>query len=308
MKQIILLSLISALLLAGALPVNAQNYSKITYVHSDADGTPFAATDEQGNLEWQIDHYPYGDEYSNTEVARKSDISFAGKPYDEEIGLSYFGARWYDPAIGRFTGVDPVPVNTNDYRSFNRYSYGYNNPYKYIDPDGRYVEVGFEAASLAIGVSSLIDNIRSENFSSAAVDAGGIVVDGIGVLIPGVPGVAGLGIVASRQGAKLADPSKIRFSQDSIGDAFTDGRTVSQLTEGLKNGSIRATDVPPIRTLERNGETFTLDNRRLKAFQDAGAPITTTSATAREIKNESFKFTTKNDGTSVRIRSNKTNE
>ena len=137
MKQIILLSLISALLLAGALPVNAQNYSKITYVHSDADGTPFAATDEQGNLEWQIDHYPYGDEYSNTEVARKSDISFAGKPYDEEIGLSYFGARWYDPAIGRFTGIDPVLVKAHDYRSFNRYSYGFNNPYRYVDPDGR---------------------------------------------------------------------------------------------------------------------------------------------------------------------------
>jgi len=131
--------LLAVLLLSAiaASPLQAQQYSKITYVHSDADGTPFAATDEQGNIEWQIDHYPYGAEYSNTEVARKNNISFAGKPYDEEIGLSYFGARWYDPDIGRFTGIDPMPVNPNDYRTFNRYNYGFNNPYKYVDPDGR---------------------------------------------------------------------------------------------------------------------------------------------------------------------------
>lgn len=134
MKQII--SSLLVFLLAAATPLQAQNYTKVTYIHSDADGTPFAATDSQGNVEWQIKHYPYGGEYSNTEVARKSDISFAGKPYDEEIGLSYFGGRWYDPATGRFTGIDPMPVDPNDYRTFNRYAYGFNNPYKYVDPDG----------------------------------------------------------------------------------------------------------------------------------------------------------------------------
>jgi len=141
---------------------SAQQYTKITYVHSEADGTAFAATDDRGNIEWQIDHYPYGGEYSNTEVARKNDISFAGKPYDEEIGLSYFGARWYDPDIGRFTGIDPMPVNPNDYRTFNRYAYAFNNPYKYQDPDGRLPflipvaifvakELAAEAASRATG-------------------------------------------------------------------------------------------------------------------------------------------------------------
>lgn len=194
-KQLIILI---SLLLCLNLAAHAQNYDKITYVHTDADGTPFAATDEQGDLDWQIDNYPYGKEYSNTQVARKSQISFAGKPYDEEIGLSYFGARWYDPDTGRFTGIDPAPVDPNDYRSFNRYSYGFNNPYKYVDPDGRYAEIVFEAGSLAVGFDSFIKNLRASNYQSAAVDAGGIVIDAIGVLIPGAPGVAGLGIAASR--------------------------------------------------------------------------------------------------------------
>jgi len=95
----------------------AQQYSKITYVHSDPDGTAFAATNEEGNVEWKIEHFPFGREFENTSQERKNDISFAGKPYDDEIGLSYFGARWYDPDLGRFTGIDPMPVQENDYET-----------------------------------------------------------------------------------------------------------------------------------------------------------------------------------------------
>jgi len=150
---------------------NAQQYTKVIYVHSDPDGTPFAATDERGNVEWQIDHFPYGKEYENTQVARKRDISFAGKPYDEEIGLSYFGGRWYDPDIGRFTSIDPMPVNPEDYRTYNRYAYGFNNPYKYVDPDGNLAflipvaifiakEVAAEAASRATGGATDFLSVR----------------------------------------------------------------------------------------------------------------------------------------------------
>ncbi len=44
-------------------------------------------------------------------------------------------ARYYDPLIGRFYSNDPVGFR--DVHSFNRYTYGNNNPYKFIDPDGK---------------------------------------------------------------------------------------------------------------------------------------------------------------------------
>ncbi|MEW6991932.1 RHS repeat-associated core domain-containing protein [Colwelliaceae bacterium 6441] len=44
-------------------------------------------------------------------------------------------ARYYEPVIGRFYSNDPVGFR--DVHSFNRYAYANNNPYKYIDPDGR---------------------------------------------------------------------------------------------------------------------------------------------------------------------------
>ena len=56
-------------------------------MYSDPDGTAFVATNEAGDLEWQIEHYPFGDEYENTQTERNSDIGFTGKPFDEEIGL-----------------------------------------------------------------------------------------------------------------------------------------------------------------------------------------------------------------------------
>jgi hypothetical protein len=45
--------------------------------------------------------------------------------------------RYYDPVAGRFLSIDPVTTDANTGGSFNRYAYANNNPYKYIDPDGR---------------------------------------------------------------------------------------------------------------------------------------------------------------------------
>ncbi len=59
-------------------------------------------------------------------------FTYNDKELDEELsfGMYYYGARFYDPSIGRFSSPDPV----KDYH--NPYSYVRNNPIRYVDPTG----------------------------------------------------------------------------------------------------------------------------------------------------------------------------
>ncbi len=45
--------------------------------------------------------------------------------------------RYYDPVAGRFLSIDPVTTDEGNGDGFNRYSYANNNPFTFIDPDGR---------------------------------------------------------------------------------------------------------------------------------------------------------------------------
>jgi len=64
---------------------------------------------------------------------------FTGKEVDEETGLYYFGARYYDPRISLWYGVDPL---ANEMLDWNPYRYGLNNPIRMIDPTGMKEEDG----------------------------------------------------------------------------------------------------------------------------------------------------------------------
>jgi RHS repeat-associated protein len=62
--------------------------------------------------------------------------AYAGHVSDAATGMSYMQQRYYDPEIGRFLSVDPVSALVPG--NFNRYSYAANNPYRFVDPDGRF--------------------------------------------------------------------------------------------------------------------------------------------------------------------------
>lgn len=101
------------------------------------------------------DYYAYGDYIrSYTSGSTNDKYRFTGKERDTETNYDYFGARYYDSELGRWMSVD---ASAGKYAGLSPYSYSFNNPLKYTDPDGNDPElVAAAAAAVAVGVGIVI--------------------------------------------------------------------------------------------------------------------------------------------------------
>ena len=116
----------------------AQADITTTYYINDALGSPIVEMDETGEVTWRKNYKPFGEEIEQGSDSANNRIGYTGHVHDRDIGLTYMQGRYYDPMVGRFMGMDPAAVNAEDPRTFNRYAYANNNPYKFIDPDGNW--------------------------------------------------------------------------------------------------------------------------------------------------------------------------
>ena len=111
---------------------------------------------EKQNLDTFFLHFPRYLDPSITESGSE-DYRYTGKPEDPS-GLYYYGARYYDPLIGRFTTRDTVFGGLGDPQSQNRYAYCRNNPHKYIDPTGHWWETALDVGMLIIDANEYREN------------------------------------------------------------------------------------------------------------------------------------------------------
>ena len=99
-----------------------------------------------------VNNYKY-DEWGNITASTETisnPFKYAGEVYDEETGLYYLRARYYDPALGRFINEDPYEGQVTNPLSLNLYTYCYNNPLIYIDPTGQTVQDFFKGMVTAL--------------------------------------------------------------------------------------------------------------------------------------------------------------
>jgi RHS repeat-associated protein len=103
-------------------------------------------------------------------------IGFTGHVFDENTGLTYMQARFYDAAVGRFLSTDPIEFDGRDPATFNRYAYANNNPYRYIDPTGASgckVSVGGCADDSFTGIEDPADRTEGEAPKKTETPKGG---------------------------------------------------------------------------------------------------------------------------------------
>jgi len=68
-----------------------------------------------------------------------TDYRYTGQREEAELGLYFYNARWYDPALGRFIQPDTIVPDPGNPMDWDRYAYVRNNPVNYTDPSGHEV-------------------------------------------------------------------------------------------------------------------------------------------------------------------------
>jgi len=196
-----------------------------TYLHNDLLGSPTFATDASGSIIWAENYRPYGEKLINSPASSDNDIWFTGQLHDDESGLTYMGARYYDPYIGRFMAMDPAGFDINEVESFNRYAYANNNPYKYVDPNGESpIDIIFLGADL-IKLGAALYSGNPAAISDSLLD---VAASTVGLISP-IPGT-GQVIKVGRAADKINDTAK---SIDNLSDVSGVAKTV-----GPKAGSV----------------------------------------------------------------------
>ncbi|MBO9201949.1 MULTISPECIES: SpvB/TcaC N-terminal domain-containing protein [Niastella] len=114
---------------------NTPDDNFLYYYHPDHLGSTGYVTDASGEVYEHMEYFPFGEtfvqEHSNTD---RTPYLFNGKELDEETGLYYYGARYYDPRTSLWQSVDPL---AHKHPQWSPYAAMGNNPVLVFDADGR---------------------------------------------------------------------------------------------------------------------------------------------------------------------------
>ena len=203
--------------------VSAGNSQYYLY---NAHGDVVQLTDGTGAVTKSYAYDAFGNEV-NPSANDTNPFRYCGEYYDVETGTIYLRARYYDPAIGRFTQQDAwAYFDASDPLGLNLYTYCANNPISHIDPNGTYFESFWDIMNVFADVIDIGIDIYVGDFWSLLYDIPALVVDGATVIIPIVPGFAGAVKTPARIGKtvkafdKVADTIKAGDKLGIIAKAF----------------------------------------------------------------------------------------
>ena len=212
----------------GLISSNPDTTASLYFYHSDHLGSSSLITDGTGALVQHIEYVPFGETFIDERNGNWSTpYLFNGKEKDEETGLHYYGARYYDSRLGVWLSVDPL---AEKYPGYSSYVYCLNNPILYIDPDGKQSMFGWSR-----GLTSKQQHQVINAWNNAYKKATHPILDVFGsVPVVGEPADVINGLLYSFQGDKWNAGMSFAGAIPFFGWAATGAKWISN---GLKNVS-----------------------------------------------------------------------
>jgi len=161
-----------------------DNGEETLYYHNDLINSPVLITDEEGKPVERITYQPFGYAESSQRY------QFTGYEKDPETNYLYASSRYYNSKIGKYNQPDNLLPDVYDPQQLNRYAYARNNPYKYTDPNGHFIDTIVDVGFIIWDIVQIVkDPHNKANWAALGGDA-------LGAIIPGVTGV-GTGVKAA---------------------------------------------------------------------------------------------------------------
>lgn len=213
------------------------------YPHKDHLGSILFITDESGNLlqddvgntfaqsfdAWGRPRNP--DNFSYDNIASRPDWlwrGYTGHEQLDEFGLINMNGRLYDPVVGRMLSPDNYVQKPDFTQSYNRYSYVWNNPLKYTDPNGEWVHLVIGA--VIGGINGYITGKQAGLDGWALV---GTTLAGSGVGLA----TAGVGSAVASSSGVIAG-SMIGGAVNGAGNGLISGIAAGQDFKGVANSTL----------------------------------------------------------------------
>jgi RHS repeat-associated protein len=148
-KSRFLIFLMALFFSGGLVDVDAAvqpSSTSIVFYNVDHLGSTRVVANGSGEEQVRHSYYPFGQIRGSDLGQLASYNTYTNQKFDTETNLHYYGARYYDPKVGKFTSTDPIVQHFLPC-DLNLYAYVWNNPLTIVDPSGareyqKLIEVG----------------------------------------------------------------------------------------------------------------------------------------------------------------------
>ncbi len=214
---------------------NSTKTDEFYYTYGDNIGSLIALVNENGTVAEHYAYDPWGNRLNptnwrerDTRTSIKLSRGFTEHEHIDPFGIINMNGRVYDPLTSQFLSPDPYLQTPENWLNYNRYGYCYNNPLKYTDPSGEFIEWVIIGIAAGIGVYQGNKIAEAKGYDFGDWQTWGYMLGG--AVIGGGSAYLGMGIAAG--GGFMANTMSI------VVPSYVNSMGMSALSGGMITPSI----------------------------------------------------------------------